>query len=169
MNSLSLCALGLLVVSLCRSAEPPLTTYFEGPSKCALKFDVIADGKAIITATVQGERHTMFLDTGATTILDLSVARQLHLPLVEAPDVGYGLTGVAGTRWIGRVDFQIGKMKITGFPVSCMDLSGLRDLNHKNGLPELDGLIGSDLLAMLRAQIDYSSQNLTIRRPTHFR
>lgn len=96
----------------------------------------------------------------------MGFARQLDLALGEAADVGYGLTGVAGKRWIGRVDLQIGKMKITGFPVSCMDLSDLRRLNEKSGLPQLDGLLGSDLLAVLRAQIDYSSKNLTIRRPT---
>lgn len=60
----------------------------------------------------------------------------------------------------------IGEMKITGCPVSCLDLSALRGLHEKSRLPQLDGLIGSDLLIILRAQMDYDSRKLTIKRPT---
>lgn len=45
-------------------------TVFEGPSKCALKFDVTSDGKAFVSVLIRGEPHLLFVDTGATTILD---------------------------------------------------------------------------------------------------
>jgi len=56
-------------------------------------------------------------------------------------------------------------MKIMGLPVDFLDLSQLKAINRANGMPEFDGLIGAELLTMLRARIDFERLTLTIRRP----
>ena len=49
----------------------------------------------------------------------------------------YYVTGIAGKRWITCVDIQIGKIRISSFPVSCLDLNALRELNKSKNLPDL--------------------------------
>jgi predicted aspartyl protease len=159
--------LALLLATGVNAAAPRAMTSFSGPSKCSLKFAVTSEGKAVVDILLEGERHTLFLDTGCTTVLDLAVARRLGLNPVESSEVATSITGIGGTIWLARVDMQIGEMKITGMPIGCLDLSGLRALNKNQGQPDLDGLVGADLLAILRAQIDYNSNKLTIRRPEH--
>ena len=159
---LIVCALAFFFSAFATSGQ---MTYFEGPQKSSLDFTTTADGKIVIAATVAGTPTSLFLDTGATTIVDINFAREIGLNPLETEEVGTGITGIAGKRWIARVDITIGKMKITSFPVSCLDLSALRELNRSKNTPDLFGLIGSDLLQVLRAKIDYENSSLTIKRP----
>lgn len=145
--------------------DPPPLTYYSGPSTTVLALKRVPDGKLFLTVTVEGRPLSLFVDTGATTILDCQVAKDLGLVLNETNDVATGLTGIAGKRQITAVDMVLGGLRVTDQPVSCLDLSESRRLNAQIGWPHLDGLIGSDLLAMLRARIDYSRKTLTLRRP----
>lgn len=140
-------------------------TWFEGPRVARLEFKLTPEGKPFVKVKMGGRDAFLFIDTGATTILDKGVAESLGLTLRETDDVATGLTGVAGRRYAASVDLQIGQMKISNLPVSCLDLSAVRALNRQQGVVELDGLIGSDLLAVLKARIDYETGSLTIRRP----
>ncbi len=119
----------------------------------------------MIAATVCGHSTYLFLDTGASTILDIQYAREIGLKPIETEEYGTGLTGVAGKRWVAYADIQIGKLKITSYPISCLDLSALRSLHPKSELPDLVGLVGSDMLLVLRAEIDYRKKMLRISRP----
>jgi predicted aspartyl protease len=145
--------------------ESPPLTYYSGVSTTVLDLQRVPDGKLFLTVIVEGRPLSLFVDTGATTILDCKIAKDLGLVLKETNDVATGLTGVAGKRQITTVDMVLGGLRITDQPVSCLDLSESRRLNAQIGWPQLDGLIGSDLLAMLRARIDYSRKTLTLRRP----
>ena len=145
--------------------ETPPLTYYSGASTTVLALKRVPDGKLFLTVTVEGRPLSLFVDTGATTILDCQVAKDLGLVLNETNDVATGLTGIAGKRQITAVDMVLGGLRVTDQPVSCLDLSESQRLNAQIGWPHLDGLIGSDLLAMLRARIDYSRKTLTLRRP----
>ena len=112
-----------------------------------------------------GRDLLLFLDTGATSVLDISVARGLRLPLVDTGQQGFGLTGLAGKRISTHVDLRLGALKITGLPIDCLDLTQLKALSKENGMPEFDGLIGAELLTTLRARIDFDKLTLTLRRP----
>lgn len=153
----------LASVSLLGSAEP--LTYFLGSRKSVVSFRITPEGKTAIPVILNREPHVLILDTGATTVLDLGVAQRLGLHPVESPESATGLTGRVGKRWLARVNLQIGEIRITAYPISCLDLSELRSLNKENGEPVLDGLIGADLLATLRAQIDYRRKKLTVWKP----
>jgi hypothetical protein len=144
-------------------ALPPV--YFEGPGSVTLPLRRAIDGKLYLTVPVMGRDLLLFLDTGATTVLDIGVARSLRLQLVDTGQQGFGLTGLAGKRISAHVDLRLGALKITALPVDCLDLTQLKALSKENGMPEFDGLIGAELLTALRARIDFDRLTLALRRP----
>ena len=151
------------IASAAAGAEP--TTYFEGPRTVTLPLSRAIDGKLYLRVPVMGRDLLLFLDTGASTVIDIGIARILRLPLVDTGQQGFGLTGVAGKRISTHVDMRLGGLKITGTPVDCLDLTQLKALSKSNGMPEFDGLIGAELLTALRAKIDFERMTLTLRRP----
>jgi predicted aspartyl protease len=124
----------------------------------------LSDGKLYLTVTVQDRPLNLFVDTGAATILDCQVVSDLGRPLTKADDVATSLIGEAD-RYVTTVDLALGGLKIGNLPVSCLNLVQLRGLHARMGWPRLDGLIGADLLAVLRARLDYDRKTLVIRRP----
>jgi len=112
-----------------------------------------------------GRDLILFLDTGATTVIDINVARKLGVPLVDTGQEGFGLTGMAGKRISTHVDLRLSALKITGMPVDCLDLTQLRAASRGNGMPDFDGVIGAELLTELQAKIDFGRLTLTVKRP----
>jgi len=152
-----------LIASVAIGAEP--TSYFEGPRSVTLPLRRAVDGKLYLTVPVMGRDLVLFLDTGASTVLDLRVARSIGVPLIDTGQTGYGLTGVAGKRISTHVDLRLGALKLSNLPVDCLDLAELKALSKANGMPEFDGVIGAELLTALRARIDFERLTLTLRRP----
>jgi predicted aspartyl protease len=144
--------------------QPPVKSYFAGPSSSVLALNRLSDGKLYLTVMVQNQPLSLFVDTGAATILDCQVVKGLGRPLTKAEDVATGLTGEAD-RYLTTVDLALGELKIGNMAVNCLDLVQLRALHARMGWPRLDGLIGADLLSILRARIDYDRKTLSIRRP----
>jgi hypothetical protein len=145
---------------------PNPTTYFAGPSgRFTLPLRRATDNKLYLTVTVKGQPLNLFVDTGATTVLDLDVARRLDLTLVATKDETIGITGVGSTRHLAFVDLLLGKIAITNHQVSILDLSALKALHRRHDMPVFDGLIGADLLAALRARVDFDKLVLEVRRP----
>ena len=147
-------------------SAPPPTAWFAGPSgRAAVPLHRSIDQKLYLTVMVNGEPLNLFVDTGATTILHVDVIRRLGLSLTDTEDEAIGLTGVAGTRQLALVDMVIGKTTVTGYQVSVIDLTATRELHAQHDMPVFDGLIGADLLAVLRARIDFDRLVLEVRRP----
>ena len=157
-------SIALLTLPFPAGADTP-STFFEGPQSATLPLARTIDGKLYLKAPVMGRDLLLFIDTGALTILDTAVARSLGLTLVDTGESGFGLTGLAGKRISGRIDLRLGPFKITGLPVDFMDLGQLKAVSRSNGMPEFDGLIGAELLTMLRAKIDFERLTLTLKRP----
>jgi predicted aspartyl protease len=145
---------------------PNTNAWFSGPSgRSIVPLQRAIDNKLYLTVMVKGQPLNLFIDTGATTVLHADVVRRLGLPLIETDTAAIGITGVAGTRQLAVVDLVLGKTVITNYQVSAVDLSGLRDLHAANDMPVFDGLIGADLLAALRARVDFDRLVLEVRRP----
>jgi len=158
-GSLALLAAG----SSAQQKEP--TTWFEGPSSVTIPLKRAIDGKLYLAVPVMGRDLLLFLDTGATTVIDINVARKLGVPLVDTGQQGFGLTGTAGKRISTRVDLRLGALKITNMPVDCLDLTQLRAVSRGNRMPDFDGVIGAELLNQLQARIDFGRLTLTVKRP----
>ena len=152
-----------MVVPSALRAEP--LTYFEGPASVTIPLGRAIDGKLYLTVPVMGRNLLLFLDTGASTVIDIGVARSLGLPLVDTGQQGFGLTGVAGKRIGTHVDLRLGALKLTHLPVDCLDLTQLKAIGKGNGMPEFDGVIGAELLTTLQARIDFGRLTLTVKRP----
>jgi len=161
-----LLAMALLTAQPCTAAQTPLQTFYSGASRVILPLRRAPDGKLFLTATVQGQPATLLLDTGGSQFLDLAVARRLGLDLADATEPGYGLSGGPVAVKLAQVDLKLGDLSVTGLPVSCIDLGPLRDLHLRQGIPVFDGILGSELLATLRARVDYEKLTLELRRPT---
>lgn len=148
-----------------QSALAPMA-WFSGPSgRATVPLQRSTDQKLYLTVLVNGEPLTLFIDTGATTILHVDVIRRLGLPLADTEDQAIGLTGVAGRRQTAEVNMVVGKTTITGYQVSVLDMTATRELHAQHNLPVIDGLIGADLLAVMRARIDFDRLVLEVRRP----
>jgi predicted aspartyl protease len=147
-------------------AGPNPTAWFSGPSgRSTVPLQRSIDQKLYLTVMVKGQPLNLFIDTGATTIVHVDVARQLGLPLTDTEDETVGLNGVSGTRQLTFVDMALGKTIITNYQVSAIDLSLMRELHAKHRMPVFDGLIGADLLAVLRARVDFDKLVREVRRP----
>jgi predicted aspartyl protease len=145
---------------------PNPTAWFSGPSgRSTVPLRRSVDQKLYLTVMVKGQPLNLFIDTGATTIIHADVARGLGLPLTDTEDETIGINGVSGTRRLAFVDMVLGKTTISNYQVSAIDLSLMRELHAKHGMPVFDGLIGADLLAVLRARVDFDKLVLEVRRP----
>jgi hypothetical protein len=140
-------------------------TGYDGPALVTLPLRRAADGKLYLTVQVMGRDLVMFLDTGASTVIDINVARRLGVSLVDTGQQGFGLTGVAGKRISTRVELRLGAMRMAGLPVDCLDLTQLKAVSRGNGMPAFDGVIGAELLTELEAEIDFGRLTLTVKRP----
>ncbi|HMI18815.1 MAG TPA: aspartyl protease family protein [Sphingomonas sp.] len=156
-------SIGMLTLATAARSEPPVA--FEGPSSVTIPLKRAADDKLYLTVLVMGRDLVMFLDTGASTVLDINIVRTLGVTLADTGQQGFGLTGAAGKRIATHVDMQLGALSITGLPVDCLDLTQLKAVSRGNGMPEFDGVIGAELLTMLQAQVDFGRLTLTVKRP----
>lgn len=156
-------SIGLVALATAGISEP--NAAFEGPASVTIPLQRAADDKLYLTVPVMGRDLVMFLDTGASTVLDINIARTLGVTLVDTGQQGFGLTGKAGKRIATHINMQLGSLRITGLPVDCLDLTQLKAVSRGNGMPEFDGVIGAELLAMLQAQVDFGRLTLTIKRP----
>jgi len=156
--------LGLVAEVSCAQQSEPLT-WFEGPSSVTIRLRRAIDGKLYLTVPVMGRDLVLFLDTGATSLIDINVARTLGLPLIDTGQKGIGRTGIAGKRISTHVDLRLGALKVTNLPIDCLDLTQLRAVSRGNNMPEFDGLIGAELLNQLQARIDFGRLTLTVKRP----
>jgi predicted aspartyl protease len=147
------------------AAAPPAATNYSGAGQTVIPLRRLRDGKLLLTATVEGEPLTLMIDTGGSQFLDVGSCRRLGLQMADAPTAGYGLGGPAPVK-VAVIDMQLGGISIGGLPTSCIDLGPLRNFNMQQGAPLFDGIIGSELLSVLRARIDYARLILELRRPT---
>lgn len=157
-------ALSLLAGVACAQPPEPRVA-FDGPDVVTIPLKRAADNKLYLTVPVMGRDLVMFLDTGASTVIDLTVARRLGVPLVDSGQQGFGMTGVAGKRISTRVEMRLGALRMARLPVDCLDLTQLKAVSRGNGMPAFDGVIGAELLALLQGQIDFGRLTLTVRRP----
>ena len=148
------------------SAQPAGSpSSYAGPETVTIPLKRAADGKLYLTVPVMGRDLVMFLDTGASTVIDIAVVRRLGVPLVDTGQQGFGMTGVAGKRISTHVEMRLGALRMANLPVDCLDLSQLKAISRGNGMPAFDGVIGAELLTVLQAQIDFGRLTLTVGRP----
>jgi hypothetical protein len=113
-------------------------------------------GARLIVAGVSIHRHRyLFLvDTGAaTSVIDVRVARKLHLKRAGRTQRGSGVFGGGKV-----VPYRVSSWTLGGVALRAKKVAGV-----KLGLGPIKGLIGSDVLARFgRVSIDYANETMTL-------
>ena len=135
--------------------------WVKGPSRGSMEFMRTPQGRIYVPVEIKGRRLYFLVDTGGTTLIDLTVAKELGFHPTAAGDTATTLTGGGGERHVVRIDVSLGKFVIGNIEVSSIDLTYFKGLEK----PELVGIIGADLLSLFRARIDYGDSLLTLHRP----
>lgn len=116
------------------------------------------DGEAAALArvTIHGRAFTFLIDTGATrSVVDVALARQLHLRTVGRPITVSGVGCTSSSRNVRLAGWRIGGQPLPSITAVSTKIS----FGHGRAI----GLLGSDVLARFgAARIDYQHAELTL-------
>jgi hypothetical protein len=164
-SALILLTLLMVAGSAASAPDSARTLRVQAPRTESLPLSISRENKPYLQILVNGRPLTVYIDTGAGTIIDLSRAKELGVQLVPSY-AGFGFTGEGFMAHEGRIDrLQLGRVTLHGLPVRFVDLTQTRRIYAHQGLPVLDGVLGVDVLSALRASIDFDRSVLTLRRP----
>jgi len=109
----------------------------------------------------------LLVDTGASrTVLDLSRVKQrfpdLELKEIDRLSTGLGAIAVPGMSAVLE-NLRFGSLKMKVYQTMILDLSHVNKSYIELKLPEVDGVLGSDLLSRFKAVIDYRKSLITLR------
>ncbi|HET8623571.1 MAG TPA: aspartyl protease family protein [Gemmatimonadales bacterium] len=115
--------------------------------------------------TVNGRWVSVLLDTGgASTVISLTLARELGLTLTKVPFQGGG----AGAGRLDVYHVPDGRLLLAGVPPQLQTLMAM-DLSHVNqalalkGEAPVDAIVGADVFEAQGAVIDYASRSLFLK------
>jgi hypothetical protein len=148
------------------STPPPPQTYFSGSSRAVIPLTQAPDGQLFLTAKLQDQPVVLLVDTGASQIVDASAARKLGLTCTPTQQPGFGMTGTVTNAEMTSINMQLGGIHIWGLRATCLDLTQLRAAYQKYNMPMPDAVLSAEVLAKLRARIDFEKSMLELKLPT---
>lgn len=154
------------IIALCPAfaAESARPFVVNGPRTESVPLQLV-HAQLSVRVEVEGRELRLAIDTGADhSLLDTKLAAVLPVNL-QAARPGYGVDGAAVERRVARVALKLGRMAVTGYAMAFVDLTAMNASLAEDGLPPIDGLLGADLLSVLRARIDYGDKALLLRLP----
>jgi hypothetical protein len=119
-----------------------------------------------VQVEVNGKAARMIIDTGASnTVFDVNMADEYDLLVKSIPSgekaVGLGSSQLE-TNMATKVSFKAGEMEFNKFSFVLLDLEIINDTFKKMGIGRIEGIIGTDLLLMCKATINYRKKILTL-------
>ena len=129
--------------------------------------DLQGEGMHLFLKTKAGRKACrLLIDTGASrTVFDAERFQRLlpkaELQLLQQLSTGLGSNAVqsrAGS--IPRL--KLGDVVLKDFEVVVLDLSHVNQSYQQLGFPEIDGVLGSDVLFKMKAEIDYGRAQLRL-------
>ena len=144
-------------------------TYFEVMKKLKSGTPVFGKEISVIPIKLKGHRiyvkvkindnqkeYNFILDTGALTMIDKQIAKELDL------EKGAKIPGGKGAHLVKtKMIFILGDMKVKDFIVPMFDLP-----EASGSDPQIDGFIGSDFLRFFRVTIDYKQKRIVLAHKT---
>ncbi|MCB1713382.1 MAG: retropepsin-like domain-containing protein [Candidatus Riesia sp.] len=114
------------------------------------------DGKSLfITATINGKKANLLLDTGASkSVID---SRKLSKYTSDKPLKSFSVSGVnenVETSEINIKRFLLGDKEMKNIYFYVMDLINLNNAFSSNYIKVVDGILGNDVLTELKCVID---------------
>ena len=122
----------------------------------------------LIEAEINQRPARLLIDTGASrSVFDTNrfsrFVEQHSFRPDEKLSAGLGTSSMQ-TMKVTLSELRIGACSIRSFETILLDMSHVNGSYERLGLPQLDGVVGSDLLVTLQAEIDYRKQQLVLDR-----
>ncbi len=119
-----------------------------------------------LTIKVNGKNAVMILDTGASrTVFDetriINFIGDNNLEEHDKLSTGLGTTTMTSKKVILK-KIQFGKILITNYDATILDLQHVNQSYQKLELEPIDGVIGGDILTDYQAVIDYEKKELKL-------
>lgn len=119
----------------------------------------------IILAFVDDKTIRMVLDTGAShSVLDFSWAEQ-NLPdneIIAVEDPAYGIGSSVEVHKAEVSSFKIGDLNLNNRLFALIDFNAINSVYDREGLEEVQGILGGDVLSEFEAVIDYGKYELKL-------
>ena len=130
-----------------------------------LKKLILSDGgiHIVLSAFVDDKPIRMVLDTGAShSVLDFSWAEQ-NLPdneIIAVEDPAYGIGSSVEVHKAEVSSFKIGELNLKNRLFALIDFDAINTVYDREGLDEVQGILGGDVLDEYGAVIDYGKSEL---------
>ncbi len=121
----------------------------------------------MIQAVINTKKAQLLIDTGASkTVFDKERFKKFvdekEFELNEKLSTGLGTNSMETHTSVIR-KIQLGELTLKKYNTILLDLSHVNESYGKLGLPEIEGVLGSDLLVQYNAVIDYKKRELRLR------
>jgi len=142
-----------------------LTTFLETQDYFSIPFRVRKSNHLFVNGKLNNTKGLFLIDTGASnTCIDLN--QQDYFKLLSKPH-NTKASGAGSNELHAEISksntLQLGKWKTTNIEVVLLDLSHVNIALSAYDLPEVHGIIGSDLLKKHHAIIHYAAQLLFVK------
>jgi predicted aspartyl protease len=118
-----------------------------------------------VEVTVEGRKCRFLIDTGASkSVIDKSFyEKKLRRKMKVLKQETTGLHSTVMESYTGVIKkLQIGSLTITDYEIAGVDLTHVNGTYDKMEITTISGILGSDLLKIHKAVIDYGKSTVTI-------
>lgn len=117
----------------------------------------------LLIGKVEGTDLRFVLDTGAShTVLDINWARENlsedEIKLASEP--AHGIGSPVEVHKAELASFEIGDLIIKEHSIPLIDFNSINGIYQREGIEEVQGILGGDILLEYNAIIDYSKMKL---------
>ena len=129
--------------------------------------DIEGEGFHImVKGTIHGKEASFLIDTGASrSVFDpktiSSFIENIQFERKEGMSAGVGSSDLESATFV--IDsLTLGSLEITDYEAVALDLENIHEMYAKLGLPQIDGILGGDLLKRYKAVINYKSKKVRL-------
>lgn len=120
----------------------------------------------MVNGLIHGKEANFLIDTGASrSVFDLKAAStfidDLKFEKKEGMTAGIGSSDLESSTFLIK-SLCLGSLEINDYEAVALDLENIHEMYAKLGLPQIDGIIGSDLLKSHKAIINFKSKKLRL-------
>ena len=133
-----------------------------------LKHTKLSDGGVhiLLEVNVDGQELKFVLDTGAShSVMDIEWAKA-NLSEDEINRMDDPAQGIGSSVEVHKANVSeliIGDLKLTKRAIALIDFNPINSIYEKEGLEEVKGILGGDILFDYSANIDYAKMELTFQ------
>jgi len=132
----------------------------------SIKMKRLKTNHFMVKVKINGEKGRFILDTGASnSCIDIQDALKFGLSTNSSKTLAAGAGAInMETEESHQNTITLGKWKFKNFHLVLFDLSHVKSALLQHGEPNIDGIIGADILQKGKAIIDYNKNRLYLKK-----